>query len=159
MVRYFGRDDLLTVGARFDGAWPLGEHLAVELDLGGEWGHMNAQAGDVDASLYSMAPRLAARVSAAGIDLAASLGFRLGLVGLSGTSKTEGVAARSFVAPWGGPVVDLMARLALARHFAVALGLEAGRVTLSVEGQLDDTLAAGISGWWGGAWLSFVLVP
>lgn len=158
MVRSFGRDDLLTIGARLDGAWPLGERFALELDLAGEWGRVGVEAGDVDASLLSMAPRFAVRVSVAGLELAAGLGFRLGLAELSGKSTTDGVAGRSFLAPWGGPVVDLVARSVLARHFAVALGLEAGRVTLAVDGQLEGARAGGISGWWGGAWLSFVFV-
>jgi hypothetical protein len=159
VVRVFGRDDLVTTGARLDGTWPVGARFAIGLDVAGEWGRVSADAGDVDVSSISIAPRLATRVSAAGIELGASLGFRLGLVDLSGKSKTADVVARSFLAPWGGPVVDLEARAGMARHFGVALGLEAGRVTLEVQGQLDGARAAGISGWWAGAWLSFAYLP
>jgi hypothetical protein len=69
------------------------------------------------------------------------------------------VVARGFRAPWGGPVLTLEARASVTRHFGVALGVEAGRVTLSVQGQLDGARAAGISGWWGGAWMSFTYLP
>jgi hypothetical protein len=158
-VRGFTGDDLVTAGARVDGAWPVGARLAIHLDLTGEWGRASAAAGDVDAWSLSIAPRVAARVSWAAFELSASVGFRLGLVDLRGKSRNLDVVARSFMAPWGGPLCALEARTSLARHLAVALGLEAGRVTLEVQGQVESARAAGISGWWAGAWLSFVYLP
>ncbi|HEY2733641.1 MAG TPA: hypothetical protein VGI70_06630, partial [Polyangiales bacterium] len=138
-------------------------HFAFEIGL--QIGHSQDRAHFLDQTIGSVrftttSALVAARYVATfeTVDLSAGIGARVGLAHMAGRSDRDTITAKSFYAPYGGPLVLGSLAYHLTQHLRLVFDLEAGLVTQPARASLNGSSVFQLNGAWGAgslglAWL------
>ncbi|HEX4355374.1 MAG TPA: hypothetical protein VHZ95_20750, partial [Polyangiales bacterium] len=83
------------------------------------------------------------------VDLSAGIGGRIGLAHMAGRSERDAITAKSFYAPYGGPLVLASLAYHLTHHLRLVFDLEAGLVTQPARASLNGASVLQLNGAWG----------
>lgn len=147
-----------TWGAAVRSSWIRGA-LELACDVVAESGRSDVPLGEVGAKALSLSPTVGAVGGVGRWGWRTGAGARLGIARLEGRSTDAGeIGARSFSAPWGGPVITAAGLRRIAQHWSVELGAELGWAIASVVGRtLDDGGRSGADVAWRGPWAALGL--